>query len=397
MDVYRAKGPLGAAFFAALANLAGFDRLRYPRFSPRPAELAAEGDIWQAIEKDDILVHHPFDSFAIVEDFLARAAADERTLAIKQTLYRVAGDSPIIAALEEAAKNGKQVTVLMEVKARFDEENNILMARRLEEAGCHVIYGILGLKTHSKITMVIRREEDGIRRYCHLATGNYNGATAKIYTDVGLFTADVLTGVDASAFFNFLSGFSDPPVWNRLAVAPLTLRERITESIEREIAHAKRGERACIAAKMNSLLDRFIIAKLYEASAAGVEIDLIVRGICVLRPGLKDVSENIRVRSIVGRFLEHSRIFCFYNGGKEDVFLSSADWMPRNLNNRIELMTPVRKKAHKKRLLALLATYLADNTRAWLMHPDGSYRRVRRAKGEKPRAAQEELMKCKFL
>ena len=393
MDVYRAKGPLGAAFFAALANLAGFDRLRYPRFSPRPAELAAEGDIWQAVEKDDILVHHPFDSFSIVEDFLARAAADERTLAIKQTLYRVAGDSPIIAALEEAAKNGKQVTVLMEVKARFDEENNILMARRLEEAGCHVIYGILGLKTHSKITMVIRREEDGIRRYCHLATGNYNGATAKIYTDVGLFTADVLTGVDASAFFNFLSGFSDPPVWNRLAVAPLTLRERITESIEREIAHAKRGERAYIAAKMNSLLDRFIIAKLYEASAAGVEIDLIVRGICVLRPGLKDVSENIRVRSIVGRFLEHSRIFCFYNGGKEDIFLSSADWMPRNLNNRIELMTPVRKKAHKKRLLALLATYLADNTRAWLMHPDGSYRRVRRAKGEKPRAAQEELMK----
>ena len=381
MDIYRAKGPLGAAFFTAFANLAGFDRLRYPRFLPHPAEeIGARGDLWAALAEGDILVHHPFDSFAIVEKFIARAAVDERVLAIKQTLYRVAGDSPIIAALEAAAKNGKQVTVLMEVKARFDEENNILMARRLEEAGCHVIYGILGLKTHSKITMVIRREDAGLRRYCHIATGNYNGSTAKIYTDIGLFTADTLTGVDASAFFNFLSGFSDPPVWNRLAVAPLTLRERITEGIEQ--------------AKMTSLLDRFIIAKLYEASAAGVEIDLIVRGICVLRPGLKDVSENIRVRSIVGRFLEHSRIFTFYNDGKEDVFISSADWMPRNLNNRIELMAPVRQKAHKKRLLALLATYLADNTRAYLMRSDGSYRRVHTPKGERPRAAQEELMQA---
>ena len=395
MDIYRAKGPLGAAFFTAFANLAGFDRLRYPRFLPHPAEKTlAHGDLWAALAEGDILVHHPFDSFAIVEKFIARAAVDERVLAIKQTLYRVAGDSPIIAALEAAAKNGKQVTVLMEVKARFDEENNILMARRLEEAGCHVIYGILGLKTHSKITMVIRREDAGLRRYCHIATGNYNGSTAKIYTDIGLFTADTLTGVDASAFFNFLSGFSDPPVWNRLAVAPLTLRERITEGIEQEIAHAKSGRRGRIVAKMNSLLDRFIIAKLYEASAAGVEIDLIVRGICVLRPGLKDVSENIRVRSIVGRFLEHSRIFTFYNDGKEDVFISSADWMPRNLNNRIELMAPVRKKAHKKRLLALLATYLADNTRAYLMRSDGSYRRVHTPKGEKPRAAQEELMQA---
>lgn len=396
MDVYATKGALGAAFFASFANLTGFDRLRYPRFSARPAaELPMRADLWSTIADGDVLVHHPFDSFAIVEDFIARAATDARVLAIKQTLYRVAGDSPIIAALEQAAKNGKQVTVLMEVKARFDEENNIQMARRLEEAGCHVIYGILGLKTHSKITMVIRREDAGLRRYCHIATGNYNGATAKIYTDVGLFTADTLTGVDASAFFNFLSGFSDPPVWNRFAVAPLTLRERITACIEQEIAHARSGRRAYIAAKMNSLLDRFIIAKLYEASAAGVKIDLIVRGICVLRPGLKDVSENIRVRSIVGRFLEHSRIFYFCNDGREDVFISSADWMPRNLNNRIELMMPVRKKAHKKRLLALLRAYLADNTRAYEMRADGSYRRVRRAKGEKPRAAQEELVKEK--
>lgn len=395
MDIYTAKGALGAAFFASFANLTGFDRLRYPRFSPRPtAALTARGDLFAAIAADDIFVHHPFESFDIVEQFIARAATDTRVLAIKQTLYRVAGDSPIIAALAQAARNGKQVTVLMEVKARFDEENNIQMARRLEEAGCHVIYGILGLKTHSKITMVIRREDAGLQRYCHIATGNYNGSTAKIYTDVGIFTADTLTGVDASAFFNFLSGFSDPPIWNRFAVAPLTLRERITAGIEQEIAHAKSGKRAYIAAKMNALLDRFIIAKLYEASAAGVQIDLIVRGICVLRPGLQGISENIRVRSIVGRFLEHSRIFCFYNGGKEDVFLSSADWMPRNLNNRVELMIPVRKKAHKKRLLALLTTYLADNTCAYTMHPDGVYRRLSPAKGEKPHAAQEELMRA---
>ena len=394
MDVYTAKGPLGASFFADLANLEGFDALRYPRFSPRPSlDLAARraADIWQAIAAADILVHHPFESFDTVERFIQQAAADTKVLAIKQTLYRVERGSPIIAALAEAAKNGKQVTVLMEVKARFDEENNILMARRLEEAGCHVIYGILGLKTHSKITMVIRREEEGIRRYCHIATGNYNGSTARVYTDVGIFTADTLTGVDASAFFNFLSGFSDPPVWNRLAVAPLTLRERITASIEQEIVRAKKGEKAYIAAKMNSLLDRFIIAKLYEASAAGVKIDLIVRGICVLRPGLKEVSENIRVRSIVGRFLEHSRIFYFYNGGQEDVFISSADWMPRNLNNRVELMLPVRAKPLKKRLLAILRTYLKDNTRAYLMRSDGTYRRAKRAKGEKPAAAQPTL------
>ena len=390
-DIYTIAGPLGAAFFSSLANLGGFDHLRYEPFAPRPSvELARTGasNIWEAIRTNDILVHHPFESFQTVEYFIRTAASDADVLAIKQTLYRVSSRSPIIAALEEAARNGKQVTVLMEVKARFDEQNNILMARRLEEAGCHVIYGILGLKTHSKITMVIRREEDGIRRYCHLATGNYNGSTAKIYTDVGIFTLDTEIGVDASRFFNFLSGFSDPPIWNKLVVAPLNLRETVMAGIDREIEHAKRGEKAYIAAKMNSLLDKSLIAKLYEASASGVKIDLIVRGICVLRPGIKGVSENIHVRSIVGRFLEHSRIIYFRDGGRDAVYISSADWMPRNLNNRVELMVPIGEKAHKRRLRAILRTYLKDNKKAYLMRSDGSYARAACRKGSEPLAAQ---------
>ncbi|RGS73474.1 polyphosphate kinase 1 [Mitsuokella sp. AF21-1AC] len=394
-DIYTIQGPLGAAFFSSFANIEGFDHLRYKPFIPRPSiELAARKapDIWKAIREGDILLHHPFESFHTVEQFIHTAAYDDNVLAIKQTLYRVSSKSPIIAALAAAARNGKQVTVLMEVKARFDEENNILMARLLEEAGCHVIYGILGLKTHSKITMVIRREEDGIRRYCHLATGNYNGSTAKIYTDVGLLTCDNEIGMDGSRFFNFLSGFSDPPVWNKLIVAPLNLRETIMAEIDQEIRHAQNGEKAYIAAKMNSLLDRFLIAKLYEASAAGVKIDLIVRGICVLRPGIKGVSENIHVRSIVGRFLEHSRILYFRNGGKDDVFISSADWMPRNLNNRVELMIPVAGKAHKRRLRAILNTYIKDNKKAYLMRSDGSYVRASCRKGSTPVAAQNFLM-----
>ncbi|WP_278961634.1 polyphosphate kinase 1 [Mitsuokella multacida] len=395
LDVYTIDGPLGAAFFSSFANIKGYDELRYEPFVPQPSiELAARRtkDIWKAIREKDILVHHPYETFATVENFIRTAADDEAVLAIKQTLYRVSSKSPIISALADAARNGKQVTVLMEVKARFDEENNIIMARRLEEAGCHVIYGILGLKTHSKITMVVRREEDGIRRYCHLATGNYNGSTAKIYTDIGLMTADNEIGVDGSRFFNFLSGFSDPPAWNKLIVAPLNLRETIMAEIDQEIEHAKRGEHAYIAAKMNSLLDRLIIAKLYEASAAGVKIDLIVRGICVLRPGLPEISENIHVRSIVGRFLEHSRILYCYNGGREDVFISSADWMPRNLNNRVELMIPIREQDHKDRLHAILQTYLKDNTKAYLMRSDGSYVRASCRKGMTPIGAQKTFM-----
>lgn len=394
-DIYTIDGPIGASFFSSFANIDGFDDLRYEPFTPQPSiELAARHtkDIWQAIREKDVMVHHPYETFATVENFIRTAADDDAVLAIKQTLYRVSSKSPIISALADAARNGKQVTVLMEVKARFDEENNIIMARRLEEAGCHVIYGILGLKTHSKITMVVRREEDGIRRYCHLATGNYNGSTAKIYTDIGLMTADNEIGVDGSRFFNFLSGFSDPPAWNKLIVAPLNLRETITAEIDQEIEHAKRGEPAYIAAKMNSLLDRFIIAKLYEASAAGVKIDLVVRGICVLRPGLPGISENIHVRSIVGRFLEHSRILYCYNGGREDVFISSADWMPRNLNNRVELMISIREQDHKNRLHAILQTYIKDNTKAYLMRSDGSYVRASCRKGQTPVGAQQTFM-----
>lgn len=322
------------------------------------------------------MVHHPYETFDTVENFIKLAATDPDVLAIKQTLYRVSSRSPIIAALAEAAENGKQVTVLMEVKARFDEENNIFMARKLEKAGCHVIYGIMGLKTHSKITLVVRREEEGIRRYVHLATGNYNGKTARIYTDVGILTANTLIGVDASAFFNLLSGYSDPPQWNKLAVAPLNLRERIYEKIEQETAWAKKGKKAFIVAKMNSLLDKEVIAKLYEASAAGVKIHLIVRGICVLRPGLPGISENIEVHSVVGRFLEHSRLFYFYNNGEEDVFISSADWMPRNLNERVELMIPVEYGPHKERIKGILSLYFNDNVKAYAMNSDGTYRYI---------------------
>lgn len=342
-DVYTIPGPLDLKVFFSFTGIKGYDYLRYPPAFPQPSwELGKSEapDLWSAIAENDIMVHHPYETFDTVEEFIRQAATDPNVLAIKQTLYRVSSKSLIIAALAQAAENGKQVTVLMEVKARFDEENNIHMAAKLEKAGCHVIYGIMGLKTHSKITLVVRREEDGIRRYVHLATGNYNGKTARIYTDVGVFTANTLIGVDASAFFNLLSGYSDSPQWNKLAVAPINLRERIYEEIDREIAWAKAGKKASITAKMNSLLDKEVIAKLYEASQAGVHIRLIVRGICVLRPGVPGLSENIEVHSVVGRYLEHSRLFCFHNNGKEDVFISSADWMPRNLNERVELMIP---------------------------------------------------------
>ena len=376
-DIYYIPGPLDCKVFFSFVGIEGFDELRYPPVKPQPSsELAAMGstDIWSAIAERDIMVHHPYETFETVEYFIHQAAIDPDVLAIKQTLYRVSSQSPIIAALAQAAENGKQVTVLMEVKARFDEENNILMARKLEKAGCHVIYGIMGLKTYSKITLVVRREEDGIRRYVHLATGNYNGKTARIYTDVGILTSNTLIGVDASAFFNLLSGYSDPPEWNKLAVAPLNLRETIYQEIDQEIAWAKAGKKALIVAKMNSLLDKEVIAKLYGASAAGVKIRLIVRGICVLRPGLPGISDNIEVHSIVGRFLEHSRLFYFYNGGSEDVFISSADWMPRNLNERVELMTPVEFAPHKEQIKHILKLYFDDNVKAYAMNQDGSYR-----------------------
>ena len=335
-----------------------------------------EEDIFTQIRKGDILLHHPYMTFDPVVDFVRQAAKDPDVLAIKQTLYRVSGNSPLVAALARAAENGKQVTALVELKARFDEENNIVWARRLEKAGCHVIYGLMGLKTHSKIILIVRKEADGIKRYVHLGTGNYNDKTAKLYTDLGLLTANDQYGQDASAFFNVLSGYSEPPVFNKLVMAPIGLREKIYELVDREIAHVKAGGTGYIAAKMNSLIDQPVIRKFYEASQAGVKIDLIVRGICGLRPGIKGVSENITVRSIIGRFLEHSRVYYFANNGNEELYLSSADMMPRNLNDRVELLFPVERKAHIDRVKEFLDLCLKDNVGAHGMLANGTWRRA---------------------
>ena len=395
-DVYMIPGPLDCKVFFSFTGIEGYDHLRYAPAFPQPSwelEKLHAPDMWQAISQQDIMVHHPYETFETVEKFVRLAATDPDVLAIKQTLYRVSSKSPIIAALAQAAENGKQVTVLMEVKARFDEENNIHMAAKLEKAGCHVIYGIMGLKTHSKITLVVRREEEGIQRYVHVATGNYNGKTARIYTDVGILTSNTLIGIDASAFFNLLSGYSDPPQWNKLAVAPLNLRQRIYEEIDQEIDWARKGKKALIIAKMNSLLDKKVIARLYEASQAGVRIQLIVRGICVLRPGVPGLSEHIEVHSIVGRYLEHSRIFYFYNNGKEDVFISSADWMPRNLNERVELMIPVEYPPHKERVKGILNLYFHDNVKAYAMNGDGTYRYLADTRRGEPIHAQAMLQK----
>ena len=330
-------------------------------------------DIFENIRKEDIFLFHPYESFEPVTEFVRTAAKDPKVLAIKQTLYRVSSTSPIIAALEEAAGNGKQVTVLVELKARFDEENNIVWAKRLEKAGCHVIYGLVGLKTHSKITLVVRYEDEGIRRYVHLGTGNYNDSTAKQYTDCGIFTCNERIGEDATAVFNMLSGYSEPENWNELVVAPLWLRKKLLKLIGRETENAKLGLPAAITAKMNSLCDREIIDALYEASSAGVEIDLIVRGICCLRPGIKGLSENIRVRSIVGNFLEHARIMKFFNNGDPLYFMGSADWMPRNLDRRVEIVFPVLEKNDKLKAEHILDLELQDNVKASEMQPDGSY------------------------
>lgn len=375
-DIYEIDGPVDLTGLFEITALPEYDRLRFPAASPQPVwELLPyrKEELWAVVKKHNIMMHHPYETFAAVDDFIYLAAKDPDVLAIKQTLYRVGTRSAIIDALAAAAENGKEVTVLMEVKARFDEENNIHKARKLEEAGCHVIYGVAGLKTHSKITLVVRRESDGIRRYVHLATGNYNGKTARIYTDVGILTADRSMGEDASAFFNLLSGYFESPAWKKLAVAPYDLREQLYSSIDREISVAKAGKKAVIIAKMNSLLDRHVIDRLYEASQAGVIVRLIVRGICVLRPGVTGLSENISVHSIVGRFLEHSRLFYFYNDGAEDVFISSADWMPRNLNERIELLVPVEYGPHKERIKEILRLNYEDNVNGHIMDQNGEY------------------------
>lgn len=379
-DMYEIDGPIDMTVFFGFCGMKGYDYLRYKEAHPHTPwsmiELKREGktNIFDMIWEKDILIHLPYESFdESVVEFMSAAANDKNVLAIKQTLYRVSSSSPIVQALEKAVQNGKQVTVLMEVKARFDEANNILMARRLEKAGAHVIYGLVGLKTHSKCTLVVRREKDGIRRYVHIATGNYNASTAKLYTDIGLLSCNDKLGVDASAFFNLLSGYSDPPIWDSFIVAPINLRERCLQLIDREIEFARNGEAAHMIAKMNSLLDKEIIDKLYEASQAGVKIELIVRGICVLIPGIPGVSDNITVRSIVGRFLEHSRIFWFRNGGREEIYIGSADWMPRNLNDRVELMIPISDDSLKQRIKEMILLQLADNQKAYLMQSNGTW------------------------
>ena len=379
-DIFKINGPLDLTFLMKLSGLEGYDKLRTPKYTPQPAKwLNGEDHLFDQIRDHDVLLHHPYETFDPVVDFVKQASKDPNVLAIKQTLYRVSSHSPIIASLAAAAENGKQVTVLVELKARFDEENNILWARKLEQAGCHVIYGLVGLKTHSKITLVVRKEEDGIRRYVHLGTGNYNDSTAKLYTDMGLLTCRKAIGEDATAVFNMLSGYSEPAFWNKLAIAPIRLRDRFTQLINREKEFAKKGKKAFIRAKMNSLCDAGIISSLYEAAAAGVKIELVVRGICCLKTGMPGISENITVRSIVGDFLEHSRIFHFYNNGFEEVYMGSADWMPRNLDKRVEILFPVEDDALKAEVIHILDIQLADNEKARILQKNGTYRRA--AKG----------------
>ncbi|MBR5766778.1 MAG: RNA degradosome polyphosphate kinase, partial [Lachnospiraceae bacterium] len=359
--VYRIQGPLDLTFLMKLYGLEGYDELRDPDFDPQPVEdLTPDKDIFEAIRNKDILLHHPYETFRPIVEFIRQAAKDPDVLAIKQTLYRVSGHSPIVAALAQAAENGKQVTVLVELKARFDEENNIIWAKMLEKAGCHVIYGLVGLKTHSKITLVVRREEEGIRRYVHLGTGNYNDSTAKLYTDIGLLTCSEPIGEDATAVFNMLSGYSEPLNWNRLSVAPLWLKDRFLTLIGRETKNATAGKNSRIIAKVNSLCDKDIIMALYEASMAGVKIDLIVRGICCLKTGIPGVSDNITVRSVVGRFLEHSRIFYFENAGQPELYCGSADWMPRNLERRVEILFPIEEPDLKDKVYHILDVMLRD-------------------------------------
>ncbi len=376
-DLYKVSGPVDVTALAALHRREGFRALRDEPLMPRvPAPFVGGGDIFSVIRSQDVLVHHPYESFGCVVDFIDRAADDPQVLAIKQTLYRTSGLSPIITALGRAAQNGKQVTALVELRARYEEEANITWARSLERAGVHVVYGVLGLKTHCKAALVVRREADSIRRYVHLSTGNYNATTARIYTDIGLFTARPEYGEDVSELFNLLTGYSRGYSWKRLVVAPGGMRERVVELIEREGRHAEAGRLGRIVVKMNSLVEPSIIDALYRASQAGVKIELVIRGICCLRPGIPGVSDHIRVTSIVDKVLEHSRIFYFENGGEPDVFLASADWMPRNFFRRIEVMFPLEDDRLKLRVVdEMLPVILADNVKARVLRPDGRYRR----------------------
>ena len=371
-EIYEAAGPLDLTFCFRLSGLD--DRLRLPPIVPAaPADFFGYDDMFEAIREGDRFVHHPYESFDCVVDFVRAAAEDPNVLAIKQTLYRVSGHSPIIAALMRAADNGKQVTVLVELKARFDEENNIHWALKLEEAGCHVIYGLAGLKTHCKILLVVRREEDGLRRYVHLGTGNYNDSTARQYTDMGMFTCRESFGADASSLFNVLTGYSRPPRYNRFITAPDNMRPFFERMIDQETANAEQGLPSGIFAKVNSLVDPDIIARLYRASQAGVPITLVVRGICCLVAGLPGVSETVTVYSVVGQLLEHSRIFRFENGGSPRLYLGSADWMQRNLDRRVELVFPVEDEGIVRRVEEVISLTTEDTVNARVQLPDGSY------------------------
>lgn len=372
-------GCIDLTFLMKFSQLEGYEKLRYKDMQSQACKVLSQGeDIFETISKGDILLHHPYESFNPVVEMVESAAQDPKVLAIKQVLYRVSGNSPIIRALMKAAESGKQVTVLVELKARFDEENNINWARRLEKAGCHVIYGVVGLKTHCKILLIVRMDEDGVKRYVHLGTGNYNDETAKLYTDVGYFTAKKEYGADATKLFNMLSGHSKLEDMKKLYSAPINLRSRFEELIDREVQHAQNGKSAKIICKLNSLVDNKMIDKLYEASKAGVEIELMIRGVCCLVPGIKGISENISVRSIVGRFLEHSRIYYFSNGGSEELYISSADWMTRNLDRRVELLVSVEDSYSKEKLKDILYAGLRDNVNTKIMAPNGRYSRVKR-------------------
>ncbi|HPE68436.1 MAG TPA: RNA degradosome polyphosphate kinase [Thermotogota bacterium] len=376
-DVYEVPGPIDLSAWMKLTALPGKEALLFEHVAPRPVPaLYDQPSVFDVVRDKDVLLHHPYQSFEHVLDFLKEAARDPNVLAIKQTLYRVSGNSPVVETLMEAAQNGKQVTVLVELKARFDEENNIQWARKLEKAGCYVVYGLVGLKTHCKVLLVVRREDEGIARYVHLSTGNYNDSTARLYTDIGLFTSNELFGGDASSLFNVLTGYSLPPQWKVFSVAPLGLRDRFLDLIRREAQFAREGMGARLIFKVNSLLDQTIIQELYKASQQGVQVDLIVRGICSLRPGLPGVSDNIRVVSIVGRFLEHSRVFYFENAGSPEVFLGSADMMPRNLDRRIETIFPVLDESLRNQLLGFLELQLSDTLRARQADAQGAYRFV---------------------
>ena len=374
-EIYELDGLLDTKAFWEMVGRGGLDQLHLPDWPPQqPVDLIGYDSLWEAIAERDVLMFHPYESFEPVVELMQAAAEDPDVLAIKQTLYRTSGDSPIIKALQRAAENGKEVTVLVELKARFDEAQNVQWARRLEDVGCHVIYGIAGLKTHAKALLIVRREKGRIQRYVHLATGNYNEKTAKLYSDLGMFSCDGELAADVAAFFNLLTGFSETVGWSKLAIAPTSMRQRFIELIEREIKASSPDRPGLIVAKVNSLEDQEICEALYRASRKGVNVKLNIRGICCLRPGIKKVSENIEVVSILDRYLEHARVFYFRNGGHPEVYLSSADWMVRNLDKRLELLFPVVDARARKRIKGILDTFFEDDMQAWRLQSDGTYK-----------------------